>query len=153
MATPFGRYRWKRMPFGISPAPEIFQEKLDRAIEGLEGVHAVYDDILVVGEGETVEQAETNHDERLVKLLGRAHERKLKLHPDKLRFKTTKVPYVDHELTSEGLCIDKTKISAVATMESPKNVKEVRRFVGMVNFFRVLCRQSLAYSSPSTSSP
>ena len=48
MATPFGRYVWKSMPFGVSPAPEIFQEKLDQVIEGLEGVFAVFDDILII---------------------------------------------------------------------------------------------------------
>ena len=69
MATPFGRYAWKRMPFGVSPAPEIFQEKLDRAIEGLEGVFAIFDDILVIGEGDTLEEAESNHDVRFLGLM------------------------------------------------------------------------------------
>ena len=61
MATRLGRYRWKRMPFWISPAPEIFHEKPNYIIKWLEGVRVVCDDILV--EGETVEQAERNHDE------------------------------------------------------------------------------------------
>ena len=43
--TPFGRYRWLKMPFGISPAPEYFQHRLDQAIEGLPGVRTVADDI------------------------------------------------------------------------------------------------------------
>ena len=49
MATPFGLDMCGRgMPFGVSPAPEIFQEKLDQVIEGLEGVFAVFDDILII---------------------------------------------------------------------------------------------------------
>ena len=90
MATPFGRYVWKRMPFGVSPAPEIFQEKLDQVIEGLEGVFAVFDDILIIGEGDTLAEAETVHDVRFAKLMKRSQEKQLRLHPDKLRFKTNR---------------------------------------------------------------
>lgn len=53
--TPVGRYRWLRMPFGISPAPEIFQCRLDQALEGLKGVFVIADDILVTGEGPTMD--------------------------------------------------------------------------------------------------
>ena len=50
-ATPFGRYRWLRMPFGIAPASEIFQRLLEQQLEDLEGVKNIHDDILVWGEG------------------------------------------------------------------------------------------------------
>nr|XP_058958995.1 uncharacterized protein K02A2.6-like [Pocillopora verrucosa] len=60
--TPFGRYRWLKMPFGISPAPEYFQHRLDQAIEGLPGVRTVADDILISGEGDTVQEAVKDHD-------------------------------------------------------------------------------------------
>lgn len=46
LATPFGRYKWNRMPFRISPTTEIFQLRLHEAVEGLDGVHAIADDIL-----------------------------------------------------------------------------------------------------------
>ena len=49
--TPWGRYRWLRMPFGISPAPEEFQRRLDQSLAGLNGCKAVADDILVFGCG------------------------------------------------------------------------------------------------------
>ena len=51
--TPWGRYCWKRMPFGISPAPELFQQKLDENLEGLPGVHRIFDDLLITGKGPT----------------------------------------------------------------------------------------------------
>ena len=43
--TPFGRYRWKRMPFGIKSAPEVWQRKMREHIEGLKGVEVIADDI------------------------------------------------------------------------------------------------------------
>lgn len=45
--TPFGRYCFKRLPFGITSAPEIFQRKMLETLEGLEGVEVFMDDILV----------------------------------------------------------------------------------------------------------
>ena len=51
--TPFGRYRWKRMPFGIRSAPEVFQRKMHELIEGLRGVEVIADDFVVVGYGES----------------------------------------------------------------------------------------------------
>ena len=49
--TPFGRYKWKRMPFGISPAGEIFRQRVDHAIESLDRVFTIADEILIVGNG------------------------------------------------------------------------------------------------------
>ena len=51
--TPFGRYRWKRMPVGIRSAPEVFQGKIHELIEGLRGVEVIVDDFVVVGYGES----------------------------------------------------------------------------------------------------
>ena len=73
-ATPFGRYRWTRMPFGISPVPEIFQRWLEQQLIGLDGVSNIHDDILVIGEGNDLEEAVRNHDQRMDKLLQRCAE-------------------------------------------------------------------------------
>ena len=61
--TPFGRYRYLRMPFGISSAPEEFEAKLHERLGGIDGVEILRDDILVVGYGNTVEDATANHDQ------------------------------------------------------------------------------------------
>ena len=47
--TPFGRYMFKRLPFGISSAPEYFQKRMDKELSGIEGVKCRMDDILVIG--------------------------------------------------------------------------------------------------------
>ena len=69
--TPWGRYRWLRMPFGISPAPEEFQKRLDAAMEGLEGVVPIFDDSIVFGVGDTYEAAVEDHDRKLTAFLQR----------------------------------------------------------------------------------
>lgn len=67
--TPWGQYRWHRMPFGITPAPEIVQMKLDQNLEGLKGVFKIADDILITGQGETEREADEDYDRNLESLL------------------------------------------------------------------------------------
>ena len=86
MATPFGRYYWKRMPFGIKPAPEIFQRRLEHALDGLPGVRNIHDDILVFGEGRTKEKADRNHDARMEGLLQRCEAQNVVLNSSDEKF-------------------------------------------------------------------
>ena len=60
--TDHGRYRWTRLPFGLSASSEIFQKRLHQALEGLLGVACIADDILVYGAGDTLEEATLDHD-------------------------------------------------------------------------------------------
>ena len=64
-ATPFGRYRWKRLPFGISSAPEEYQRRMNNALEGMEGIAICADDVIVYGCGEDQESAEKDHDKKM----------------------------------------------------------------------------------------
>ena len=54
--TPFGRYRWLRLPFGIKTAPEEYQLRIHESLQGLKGMEDIADDILCVGEGDTYEK-------------------------------------------------------------------------------------------------
>lgn len=75
-STPFGRFRWLRMPMGISPAPEVFQRKLTQALDGLPGLYIIADDVLITGQGETQEAAEGDHDVKLKLFLERCRQKK-----------------------------------------------------------------------------
>ena len=125
--TPWVRYRYLRMPFGISPAPECFQRKLDQNLQGLKGIYKVADDILITGRGTTKDGAVKNHDANLLKLLERCQERNLK-NREKLRLKCTDV------LTPEGIKPYSRKVEAVLKMERPSDVAAVRRLAGLVNY-------------------
>ena len=59
------------MPFGITPAREVFQMKLDQNLEGLRGVLKIADDILITGQGETERKADEVHDRILKSPLDR----------------------------------------------------------------------------------
>ncbi|XP_055598551.1 uncharacterized protein K02A2.6-like [Uranotaenia lowii] len=132
--TPFGRYRWIRLPFGVAPAPEIFQLKLQEVIQGLKGVECIADDLLVYGVGDTLEEALKNHNECLKELLCRLEEHHVKLNKSKLKLCQRSVKFYGHVLTDQGLKADDSKIAAIQKFPHPMNRKEVHRFVGMVTY-------------------
>ena len=133
-STPFGRFRWLRMPMGISPAPEVFQRKLTHALEGLSGVYIIADDVLITGEGRTQEEANKDHDQKLRDFLIRCREKNIKLNKDKFKLRRPEVSYIGHLLTAEGLRVDPEKVRAVKEMPRPIDVKGVQRLMGMVNY-------------------
>ena len=123
--TSFGRYYWKRMPFGIISAPEVWQRKAHEFIERLDGVEVVMDDFLVVGCGDTVEEAMAYHDQNLFVLLDRARERNLKLNSEKIKLLQQQVPFIGHLLTPQGLIPDPAKVEAIVNMHACANRCEI----------------------------
>jgi hypothetical protein len=139
--TPFGRYRWRVMPFGLNTASEHFQARLDQALENLPGVHIIADDILIAGEGDTMEEAVLDHDRKLVKLLERCQRQNIVLNKDKFKLRLAETPFMGNLLTSEGLKPDPNKVAAVKKMQRPTDVAGVRRLVGFVNYLARFLKQ------------
>ena len=132
--TPFGRYRWKRMPFGICSAPEVFQRRMYDLVHGLQGVEVVADDFVVVGFGDTPEIASRDHDKNLEQFLQRCAERGVKLNSDKVKLRSSEVPFIGHVATDQGLCVDPMKVQAITEMPPPTDVKGVQRLLGMAQY-------------------
>ena len=85
LETPIGRYRWLRLPFGIAPPPDILQRRLDQALERLKGVYNIADDILITGEGPTMDAAREDHDRNLLELIKKCQATGIRLNKDNLR--------------------------------------------------------------------
>jgi len=124
--TPFGRYCYNRLCFGISSAPEHFQKRMQQTLEGLEGVLCQMDDVLIWG----ATQAE--HDERLRRALTRLQEAGVTLN-DKCEFSKSKMKFLGQIIEASGVSADPDKVVAVRAMREPDNVSEVRSFLGMTN--------------------
>ena len=132
--TPFGRYRWQRLPFGISSAPEVFQRKMHELIEGLKGIEVVADDFIVVGYVDTMEEANRNHDNTLMAFLERCRERNVKLNIDKLTLREREVPFIGHVATDKGLRVDPAKVRAITEMPAPTDKAGVQRLLGLAQY-------------------
>ena len=71
------------MPFGIAPAPEEFQRRLNHALEGLDGVRTIADDIILYGEGDTENYAVVDHDRKFLALLECCRQEHVEMNKDK----------------------------------------------------------------------
>ena len=126
--TPFGRYVFNRLPYGLNSSTEIFQGKLRELLHDIAGVFVDVDDILIYA------SSDEHHDSILRLVLNRIQKSGLKLNKSKGRFKTKRVVYQDQVFTAHGMTPDPEKVVAINSFEVPTNVEEVRRFVGMVNY-------------------
>ena len=132
--TPLGRYHYLQMPFGVSLAPEEFECKLHKKLDDLPGVVVLRDDVLVMGYGDSQEEAVKDHDENLVRLLQRAREVNLKLNKSKINLRKTEVKFMGHVVTNQGLKPDPDKVKAVEAMPRPTYKKELSSLLGFVNY-------------------
>ena len=136
------------MPFGISPAPEEFQRRVNDVLSGLPGVKVIADDILVFGSGETDEEAYQDHDKNLTRLMERCKEKGLKLNPDKIQLQLNEVSYMGHRITANGLKIDPEKTKAIRNMPIPTDKQGVQRLLGMVNFVQKFAPRLAEITTP-----
>ena len=139
MHTPWGRYRWLRLAYGISSAPEEFQKRIHEALDGTTGVANIADDIMVCGLGDSAEEAERQHDHNLKALLDRVREVNLRLNPRKVQFKLRRISFMGHQITEEGLHADPAKVKSIMDMPSPSDKQAVQRFIGMVTYLNEFC--------------
>ena len=134
--TPHGRFRWLRMPFGLKSATEEYARRQAQALEGLEGVKIIADDLLIFGVGATQEEAIIDHNNRLRQLMQRCQQVGLKLNKDKAQLGLTQIPFLGHVISDSGLLPDPRKIQAVIEMPQPTDVKGVQRLIGFVNYLQ-----------------
>lgn len=122
------------MTFGIKPTSEHFQHHIDQALDGLVGVYAVADDVLVTGKGSNYAEAMNNYDDNMIALLNRCKERSINLNADKLSVKFDNISFIGHLLTPKGIKADPAKIKAILNMEKPTDVSGVQRLFAMVKY-------------------
>ena len=127
-STPYGKFRWLKLPFGLKIASDIFQERLDKVLALVPNTIRIADDIVIYGENEI------EHDASFITLCETARANGLKLNAKKLQFKSNNCKFFGHKLTPDGLKADESKIEAIVKMCPPKNEKDLKSFLGMVNY-------------------
>ena len=142
--TPLGRMKCNRMPFGISVAPEEFQRRIDENLEE-DGVKAIADDILIWDDGETIEEATANHDERPLTLLERCKQKNIKLSKEKFQLRKTELFYMGVVLTDKGV---KKKQDCIQSKPTTTNKDEVRRLLGVVTYLSRFSEDLSTQSEP-----
>ena len=126
--TPKGRYCFRRLPFGISSASEIFQREMTRILDGVKGVCAYQDDILIYGT--SVEE----HDKRLAECMQKLTDVGLRLNKAKCEIGKPTIEFLGHQISKHGISPDKNKVKAVTEIKPPQNVTELRSTLGMIQY-------------------
>ncbi|GBN42352.1 Transposon Ty3-I Gag-Pol polyprotein, partial [Araneus ventricosus] len=128
IATPFGRYKFYRLPYGLTSSPEVYQKTIENIFNGINGILIYIDDILVYG------KTQEEHDAKLKSVLDRARKHGLKLSKDKSKIRVESVKYLGFDLSINGQSINEDKIQALIEYETPKNKAELQRFLGIITF-------------------
>ena len=126
--TPYGRYRYLRLPMGICSAPEVFHKTVHQFLEDCEGTSIYMDDVIIWGS--TVEE----HDQNLTKTLQKLSEVGLVLNFDKCVYRQPELSYLGEVITINGVKPDPQKVQAIEDMQTPTNVTELQRVLGLVTF-------------------
>jgi hypothetical protein len=123
-----GLYRYKRLMFGITSAPEQYQKVIRDSLQGCVGVANIADDLIVYGKD--MEQ----HDRNLDQVLKRLESLNLTLNVNKCTFRMTRLTFFGHNLSKDGVSPSEEKIQAITNAKSPTSSGEIRSFLGLVQY-------------------
>ncbi|TMS32149.1 hypothetical protein L596_000031 [Steinernema carpocapsae] len=129
-----GLYAYQRLPFGIKTAPGLFQRIMDETLAGIQGATAYLDDIIIIGRNEA------DHRKNLYDVLQRLEEAGFRIRLDKCSFGKKQIKYLGFILSKEGRRPDGAKIEAIAKMPEPKDLHQLRSFLGMVTYYQVFVK-------------
>ena len=131
LVFPFGKYEMQRLPMGLCNSPDIFQEKMSELMADLEFVRTYIDDLLCLTKGTF-----DDHLEKLERVLLRVQQAGLKVNAKKSFFAKAELEYLGYWITRSGIKPLPEKVKAILKIETPRNRKELRSFIGIVNYYR-----------------
>lgn len=143
--TPSGQYEFLKMPFGLANAPAVFSRLIQMTLGKVCKDIALYlDDVMIPTL--TVEEG-LSLLERVLQLLSEAN---LKLNLKKCSFLKSTVTYLGHEITAGTIQPGQAKINCVAEYKRPRNVHEIRQFIGLTSYFRKFIKGFAEIARPLT---
>lgn len=128
--TPFGLFEFPVMTFGLRNAAQTFQRFIDHILRDFDFCYSYIDDVLIASDNEQ------QHLHHLGLIFKRFQDYGLKINPSKCTFGMSQVQYLGYEISSQGTKPLQSKIEAIKSYKKPQTVVELRRFLGMVNFYR-----------------
>ena len=126
--TPFGRYAYKRLPFGLVSSQDVFQRAVDETFGDIPDVYCIADDILVAA------RTREEHDVAVNRVIQRCRDSGFRLNPKKARILLDQINFFGHTLTKEGLKPDAKKIQGIKRLAVPRNKQELQSLLGMFNY-------------------
>ena len=145
IVLPWGKYEYQKLPMGLCNSPDIFQEKMSHLFQDLEYIREYIDDLLV-----TTKSTFQDHLAKLDTVFQRLTDAGLKVNAKKSIFGAHQVDYLGYLITRQGIQPQPDKIRAIHNLAPPKTRKQLRGFVGMVNFYRDMALRRSDILAPLT---
>ena len=129
VATHKGYFQYKRLPFGVNFAPAIFQKTMEKILAGIDKVAVYIDDIIVGG------SSKEEHIRILREVFVRLRDANVRAKKSKCRFVQKEVVYLGYRIDEHGVHPTEEHLEAIRSMPTPTNAKELRSFLGMINYY------------------
>ena len=142
--TPFGKYEFLQVPFGLAQAPAYFQHLMNQVLDNCSFAMTYLDDIIIFSE---TEEEHLSHIEEIFRRLEAAD---LKMKRSKCDFFKKHIHYLGHLISADGIRPLKDKLDTIRDMPAPHNPKEVKQFLGLVGYYRKFVPHFAALSRPLT---
>ncbi|GBN04823.1 Transposon Ty3-I Gag-Pol polyprotein, partial [Araneus ventricosus] len=140
--TPFGLFQFNFMTFGLRNAAQTMQRLMDNALQGLDFCFVYIDDLLIASS--SLEE----HLDHLKQVFDRLRKFGLVLNRDKCVFAVENLSFLGHKIDKYGITPLPEKVEAISNFPRPKTVQDLRRFLGMLNFFRRFLPQAAQKQLP-----
>ncbi|CAH8649038.1 unnamed protein product [Dicrocoelium dendriticum] len=144
VTTPFGLFEFLRMPFGLKNAAQTFQRFIDQVCRGLDFAYAYLDDILIAS------SSREEHIRHVRTLFDRLSQHGVTINAEKCSFGVDSVNFLGHRISSAGVVPLQDKIQAIIDYPEPHSFKQLRRFDGLVNFYRRFIPNCASLMQPLT---
>ena len=142
ITTPFGLFEYLYMLFGFRNASATFQRFIDHVLQGMSNAIAYVDDIIVFS------NSPDEHAKHLNELFSRLKNFGVIVNPTKSQFGLSKLQFLGHVVTANGIKPLPFKVEATQKYPLPKDVKQLRTYLGMINFYHRFVQNLAFYLAP-----
>ena len=142
--TPFGKYEFLIVPFGLAQAPAYFQLLMNKVLKGLKFAMTYLDDIIIFS------QDELQHLEHLEIVFSHLWETGLKMKCSKCDFFKSEIHYLGHLISPEGISPLPNELDSIRHMPVPNSAKEIKQFLGLTGYYRKFVPRFADISRPLT---
>jgi cleavage and polyadenylation specificity factor subunit 1 len=144
ITTPFGLFEFLFLPFGLSNAAQTFQRFINEVFHGLDFIFAYIDDILIAS------RSETEHLQHLETVFNRLTAYGIRINASKCELGVSELTFLGYTINQHGIKPMREKVEPIMNFTEPRTLNELRRFLGLLNYYRRTIPHAAQIQTPLT---